>query len=215
MTFINELILKERSQYLIFLSTSLAIAGFTAVLYFAERRIFQKYFGSLNPLLALGLTILLGLTFISFLMTRGFSVYKKENQVGLLLATGLAVLFGIVIILVDLKTPFPEDTNVAFPHSLLFYPIMGFVVDVIFHLVLLGGLLLLLSPAFRDSDQNKFIWICILIGALVEPIYQTILGAKRPYLLCKIRPFLFHHFHVCRKTRTQFSWVILRKASSS
>ena len=183
MTTINDLIHNERLQVLIFVGLSLVVAGFTVSLYFNDSRFFQRYFGSLNPLLALMLIVLLGLPFLSFLLSNGFSIYKRGNQAGLFIAAALAFLFGIVIILVDRKTPFPEGINIAFPQSLLFYPTMGYVVEVVFHIVLLSVLLLLLRPLITSIGNNKIIWVCIVIVSLIEPIYQTILGSERPYPL--------------------------------
>lgn len=193
MTTISELIHNERTQYLIFLGLSLVIVGFTTALYLTDNRFFHRYFGNLNPLLVMLLTVLLGLSFLSFLLTRGFSIYQKENQPGLLLAAALAVLFGIVIILVDLSAPLAEDINAPWPQSLLFYPTMGFVVEIIFHVVLLSILLFLITPLTSRFDKNHIIWAAILIVALVEPVYQTILGSERPYPLW---PDLYIALHI-------------------
>jgi len=82
---------------------------------------------------------------VFFLSREWFVVYKVGEYKGFLIATGLAALLGLGIIIVDLITIFPADTNRPFPDSLFFYPIFGFVVEVIFHLLPLALLLLGLS----------------------------------------------------------------------
>jgi hypothetical protein len=90
------------------------------------------------------------------------------------LASGLAILFALPTILVDISVRFPEDLNILFPQSLLFYPAIAYVVEVLFHLLPLSLLLIVLTSIFKKVDQNKVIWFCILIVALLEPAYQTI-----------------------------------------
>ena len=67
-----------------------------------------------------------------------------------------------------------------FPDSLFFYPIFGFVVEVLFHMLPLALLLFILTSMFNLGFE-KVIWPCILVVALLEPIFQTVLGFSRPY----------------------------------
>lgn len=115
------------------------------------------------------------------MLSRGwFSIYKAGGFNGILVAAGLAALPGLAIILLDLKAIFPQDTNRPFPDSLFFYPIFGFVVEVIFHLLPLALFLFILTSVFKLSFENV-IWPCILAIALLEPIFQTVLGFSKPY----------------------------------
>ena len=149
------------------------IAGFTGILYFTNSPAFQPFFGDLNPLITVFLIILLGSFLLSFLLSRGwFAIYKKEMRNGLFLSFGLGTLFALIIILVDLKVVFPENLNVSFPQSLLFYPAIGYVVEILFHLLPLAFLLFLTSR-FKNID-HKIIWVCILTVSLLEPVFQTI-----------------------------------------
>ena len=178
---IMEHISNERSQVLIFLSISLFIAILTGILDVRNAYLFQAFFGKLNPLLAVLIVVLLGTILSVFLASRGwFVVYKAGEYKGFLVAAGLAALPGLVIILIDLKAIFPEDVNRPFPDSLLFYPIFGFVVEVVFHMLPLAFLLFILTSIFKITF-DKVIWPCILMVALLEPIFQTVLGFSRPY----------------------------------
>ena len=175
-----ELLSNERNQILIFLGIALFIAILTGILYVRNAFLFQAFFGKLNPLLAVFIVILIGTALSVFLLSRGwFVVYKGEFK-GFLVAAGLAALPGLVIILIDLKAIFPADTNRPFPDSLFFYPIFGFVVEVIFHMLPLALLLFMLTSIFK-FNFGKVIWPCILMVALLEPIFQTVLGFSRPY----------------------------------
>ena len=162
-------------QFLTFIGLSLVAAGLTATLHFSSGFIFQRYFGNLHPLIAIVFTNLLGAILLSFLLSRGWFVIRIEQTLqGLMLAASLAILLALIMILVDLKVVFPEDLNILFPQSLLFYPAIGYVVEVVFHLLPLSFLLLLLTSLFSQTDDQRIIWICILAVSLLEPIYQTV-----------------------------------------
>lgn len=175
MTKFKELVSKERSQYRIFIGLSLVVAVLTGILYFSDNHIFQRFFGDLSTLLIIVLIILLGFILLSFLLSRGwFVIYNQINRNGLLLASGLAILFALPTILVDISVRFPEDLNILFPQSVLFYPAIAYVVEVLFHLLPLSVLLILLTSIFNKVDQNKVLWFCIPIVSLLEQAYQTI-----------------------------------------
>ena len=176
-----ELLSRERNQYLFFLSISLVVAALTVVLYIRAAVLFQAFFGALHPFLAIFIVILLGAALSVFFLSRGwFAVHKAGEFKGILVAAGLAALPGAIIILIDLKAVFPADTNRPFPDSLFFYPIFGFVVEVIFHMLPLAFLLFILTSVFKLNFE-KVIWPCILVVALLEPVFQTILGFSQPY----------------------------------
>jgi hypothetical protein len=81
-----------------------------------------------------------------------------------------------VAVLVDLKGPFPADVNAAFPQSLPFYPVTGFGVEILFHVVPLAVLLPILTSVFKGMGQDTAIWIAIGLVALLEPAFQTVTG---------------------------------------
>ncbi len=181
MTNIIELFSTERLQFTIYLGIAVAVTVFVAILSFRRPEYFYKFFGSLNPILAVIIVSLLGLILFLFLLSRGwFAIYSPGNTTGLLVAAALAIPFAIAIILVDLKVVFPEDTNVLVPDALLFYPAMGFVVDIVFHVLPLTILLFILTSPPLNISFEKAILPCILVIALLEPIYQSVLGFSSP-----------------------------------
>lgn len=170
---------QKHLQYKTFLGLSLVIVLFIGILHFVDPGPFRPYFGTLNPLILIIVIALLGVLSWSLLLSHSwFSVFDPENRKGLLIAPLLAIPFGVVIILVDLQGIFPADLNVPFPASLLFYPAMGYVVEVLFHIVPLTLLLFTLSALPQTLTFEKIIWPCIIFVTLLEPIFQTVLGLE-------------------------------------
>jgi hypothetical protein len=166
---------RERLQYLVFIGLSLGAAGLTGAMQSINRQVFRPYFGSLNPLASVLLISLLGVVLFSFLTSQGwFAIYKKHNLRGLLFSFSLGALFSLPTIFLDNKVIFPRNLNVLFPQSLLFYPAIGYVVEIVFHILPLSLFLFVLTSLFKKADQRKVIWICILMVSISEPIYQTI-----------------------------------------
>lgn len=182
MTKIKEMIFRERLQYQVFLGLSLAVMGLTGIVHFTDDLPFGRFIGGFNPLLAGLLIIILGGILLTFLLSRGwFSLYKNKDRKGLYRASGLAAILGLVMILVDCKIVFPADTNILFPVSLLFYPAIGFFVEIVFHVLPLTLLLVMLTSWFRNVRYENIVWSSILIVALLEPVYQVgWLGGRYP-----------------------------------
>jgi hypothetical protein len=164
----------DRLQYLIFVGLSLGVLGFTGILYLSNRQLFQRFLGGTNPLIAFLVVIALGFVLFSFLLSqKWFAIYEKGNSEGLLYAAGLAALLGIIMILVDTRLIFPEDTNILFPKSLLFYPAIAFFVEILFHVLPLTILLATLNSILKNANFENVVWICILVVAVLEPVYHT------------------------------------------
>jgi hypothetical protein len=176
---ISELISTERLQFAALLSISLIIVGFTGILYFRHNLFLQSFIGRFNPLIAVSLVVLLGIGLLTFLLWRGwFDIYGNETIKGLSISLVLGSVLALVAILVDLRFVFQEDMNVAFPDSLLFYPIIGYVVEILFHVLPLTCLLVLLTFLLKTMEFERVVWICILIVSLLEPIFQLFFGSS-------------------------------------
>jgi hypothetical protein len=194
-TSILEFVSKERLQYLVMTALSIGAVGLTGIIDYSNPLLFQRFIGSIDPFAAAFLMTLLGWILLSFLLSRGwFAIYKKENLKGLVCSSGLAALLGLIMILVDLKVVFPEDLNILFPESLLFYPAIGFFAEILFHVLPLSVLLMVLTSIFRTVSDQHMIWICIFAVALLEPIYQTITGFSNPYPLSVLAYVGLHVF---------------------
>lgn len=167
----------QRQQYIALAVLSLGAAAATGILWPSRGDYFRPYFGSINPLLAIVLVIVAGFVSLGFLQSRGwFEIYaKKKAGKGLAFAATVATLLAIPVILVDLTLGFPRDLNVPAPQSLLFYPAMALVAEIVFHAVPLGVLLTALGPISRKLNPERMVWFCILPVAVLEPGFQ--LGA--------------------------------------
>ncbi len=196
MTRIKELISNERPQYQVFTGLSIGVVVLTGILYFSDNLLFKRFIGGINPIIASFFIILSGVISLTFLLSRGwFAIYKKANLKGLIRRSSLAALFVLITILVDLKIVFPADLNVLFPESLLFYPAMGFFVEILFHVLPLSILLISLTSIFKNISSKNIIWICILIVSLLEPIYQTIpMASSNQYPLWAVAIVLLNLF---------------------
>jgi len=170
-----ESISNNRLQYLVFIGLSCGAWGFTGILYFSNNLLFQRFLGRMNPLIAFLCAIVSGFILLSWLLSQGwFAIYERENQRGLLCSSSLAALLGIIMILVDTRIIFPADTNILFPESLLFYPAIGFLAKVLFHVLPLTALLVVLNSILKNVNFGTIVWICIPLVSLLEPVYHTI-----------------------------------------
>jgi hypothetical protein len=156
----------ERRQYVAFGILSLVAAVFTAVLSLSQggARFFEAYFGSVPPLLVIALTALVGFVSLGFLRSRSwFEIYTSRSVRGVGLSAAIATLFGVWQICADLLvTRFPQDINVPSPQSWLFYPAIGYVVEVFFHALPLALLLAVLGRSTRKSNTAIVTWLCIV-----------------------------------------------------
>ena len=72
--------------------------------------------------------------------------------------------------------------NVPPPWSLLFYPVIAYVVEVIFHAVPLALLLATLGPLFRKLNRTSLVWVCIVLASVLEPMFQLRAGLAAKHL---------------------------------
>jgi hypothetical protein len=80
-------------------------------------------------------------------------------------------MFAVVIVLADVVIGFPYR-HVQPPQSLLFYPTMAYVAEMVFHTLPLSILLALLGPLFKDRSTTGLVWLCIILASCLEPIFQ-------------------------------------------
>ena len=99
---------------------------------------------------------------LTYLNSTGYVViFRKERIKQLLIYLALTLLFVGGAIAIDAVFTFSEDINLLPPKSLLFYPMIGFVVEIVFHVVPLVILFALLTNIFKNVDKEKIILICL------------------------------------------------------
>ena len=166
-----EIFNSQKSQYL---GLSSLLTVLTSILYISDKFIFQKYMGKLNPLITVPVIATLGFFSLSFLVSKKWLPNQKEkNSKYLLYSSIITVILASVMVLIDLnKIVFSQNINILFPKSLLFYPVIGFVAEVIFHILPFTLLVLIIGYFLKKLNKNKIIWFSILIVSLIEPIFQ-------------------------------------------
>jgi hypothetical protein len=165
----------ERNQLIVFLFLSLLMFVLTLILSLQEIEFIQNFLGTLNPLVVIIIVILLGIITLTYLFYTGhFQILKKERIKKSIIFLPLTLIFLTGAILIDLIFTFPEDINLLLPNSLLFYPMIGFIVEIIFHVVPLSLLFALLMNIFKNVDKKRITIICIVIVSIIEPFYQFV-----------------------------------------
>lgn len=160
-------------QYVAFGVLSLVAAGFTGLLALSQSAtFFEAYFGDIPPLLAIAVIALVGFASLAVLQSRGwFEIYTSRSGRGVAVSTALATLFGVWQVCADVfVTRFPKDINVPPPQSLLFYPAMAYVVEIVFHALPLALLLVWPGGSTQKANIAIVIWPCIVFVSSLEPV---------------------------------------------
>jgi len=78
----------------------------------------------------------------------------------------------VVIVIADVVLRYPEGINVPLPQAALFYPVVGFVAEIVFHVLPFTLLMLILSLLRGRLIDGRRIGISIALTAVVEPTFQ-------------------------------------------
>ena len=187
--------MKIRHPYVVVVSLSLAAIGLALGLHATGSDAFALYLGPIHPVLGIALVTLTALLSLRYLQrAHGFAVIAwGRTGRGLAMATGAAAAFAVGAIAVDLGLRYPEEINVLFPQSLLFYPAIGLVVELLLHVTLLAALLLALRALPVKLGENRVIWLGVALASLVEPILQLLWagGLSWTELYTALSVFLF------------------------
>lgn len=161
-------------QFRAYIVLSLIVLLITSISHFTGGAYFEKYIGSINPIIAVSIISILGFAGLSNLKKKFFFEIFKGKGKDLMVSSALAVPFAFIMVFVDWWVVFPADMNVKFPESLLFYPAIGFIVEIIFHILPLTLILLTGSMLFSHKNPATMAWISMLPVSLIEPVYQVI-----------------------------------------
>lgn len=154
----------------VFGAAALRIAGFGG---------YEPYFGRLDPILVTAIAGALGWVSLRSLGER-VRIPAPPRGRGLGRAAAIATVLAALMIAVDARIPFPADINAPSPAALLFYPSIGLVAEVAFHLVPLVLVLLVLDrvPAWRGSNTPAV--AALVVASLVEPVFQVLPSTTGP-----------------------------------
>ncbi len=147
----------------------------TALLVPASGAYFSRFFGPVSPLLAVAGAAAAGGGALALLSRHGFTIVGRDTWRGIGLSAACAVALGAVAIIADIVIRYPRDLNVPLPQALAFYPAIGLVAEVVFHLLPLA----LLLPVLHLSrmGEERAAWLALLATAAFEPTFQAVIGS--------------------------------------
>jgi hypothetical protein len=160
---------------------SAAVMFATFILVTFGRPVFGRFIGSVNPLFA-ALCVSLTLAAITpFALKMGvFEIYSTKTMTGVLLSACVASFFGLVVIVADTKIVFPHEMNILFPESLLFYPVIGYCVEILFHVL---PVFVIFFFSITRVNRHVLWWVAVVAVAAIEPSFQTLTGFAEGYAI--------------------------------
>jgi len=163
-------------QYATYLLLFFVALSLTVVLLPSSVEHFRRFYGETNAVLVTVLAAVAGgLALWGLASNYDFVIFGGRATLrGMALSAVLATVLAVAIIIADFIIRYPEDLNVPLPEALLFYPAIGFVAELLFHVVPLALLLLLLSPLSGSLGKERVVWLAILLVAALEPAFQVL-----------------------------------------
>jgi hypothetical protein len=149
---------------------------------------------NLDIAIALVVIVIVGSAALAYLIRRGGFVFVDRGAPRRWL--GRAALAATVLVaptlIVDSIAPFPEGINVPLPESALFYPIIGVVAEVAFHLLPLAVLVAIVRLASGAPSRRQLLG-CFAVVACAEPAFQVLAAAEygAPWVLVYLSVQLF------------------------
>jgi len=152
---------------LLFAAAAFILSNFTA-------SSFAPFFGTVPPVVAVLAVSVLGSFALLFLHARfNFRILPRGvTWRAVLTISAIVGAIGCAVVLADLTLRYPRDLNVPWPSSLLFYPVMAWVAEMVFHIVPLALLLLILSLTAGWETGRQSLVLCLFLVALIEPLFQ-------------------------------------------
>lgn len=169
-----------RWQYLAYFALSLMALIFTLISLPSSEAYFQRFLGETNAILVMIVATVVGAVALWILQSNfGFVILRgRATLQGIALSAVLATAVAVAIVAADFIIRYPIDTNVPVPQALLFYPAIGFVAEIIFHVLLLTLLLFIMTLIFGQSSKERIVWFAILLVAVFEPTFQVLFEQK-------------------------------------
>lgn len=196
---------KQQWQHIVYIALSMLSLLFAVVLNFLPGGYFQKYFGGFDAITVIVIASVIGLIALWVLQSNySFVILKRGKTVrGVSLAAVLATALAVAIVIADYIIRYPQNINVPLPQALLFYPAIGFVVEVVFHVIPLALLLFIFKPLAISIGKERTVWIAILLVAAIEPSFQ-VLFQERAFMLSDI--YTWMHIFVINLLQLYLFW---------
>lgn len=155
-------------------ATGILFIGIAAML---DRDLFRPYFGRLDPWVVASLVALVGAGALTWLDQQGrFRLVRRGDPVRRArVVVALALGFVAAAIAADVILGFPQDMNAPWPEAVPFYIGIGFVAEIVFHVVPLAAFTIVLRRILASAPAAP--WAALGMAALVEPTFQVVLAA--------------------------------------
>jgi hypothetical protein len=155
-----------------FLVLSVGAVVLTAWQTDVDRSVFERFFGAVNPTGVMILAALVGVIAMAYLEgSSDFTMLGPGTSRDAMLVIAWAVpVLTAAAIGADLVLRFPEDTNVAVPDALRFYPAIAVFVESTLHLAPIAVLVALLGP---PTGLDVTFWRIAIPVALIEAVLQA------------------------------------------
>ena len=190
------------------LATSIVAVALTAWQVHADRSVFERYFGTLNPIGVMIGASVIGVFTLGYLQgTSDFAVLGpgSRGEVVSIMSWTVPAL-ALAAIGADLIVRYPEDTNVAMPDALRFYPAIAMFVEIAFHAVPIAALVAVLGmPTGFDATFWRIAIPVALIEAIVQAVYATSLTTS---VFSAVHLLVFGVVQVWIFWRFGFMWML-------
>lgn len=191
-----------------FLVISLVAVASTAWQAQVDRSVFEPFFGPLNPIGVMAGVALVGGVAMAFLeQNSDFAVLgpgKSRDAVSSI--AWMVPLLAVAAIGADLVLRYAEDTNVAMPDALRFYPAIAVFVEIALHVVPIAVLGAILGmPAGFDAGFWRIAIPVALIEAVLQAVYAESTGTS---VFSAVHLMVFGVAQVWMFWRFGFVWML-------
>jgi hypothetical protein len=192
----------------VFLVLSMVAIGLTAWQVRVDRSVFETYFGPMNPVWVMAGVAVVGLGTIAYLeQASDFAVLGPGPwRDAAFIIAWMVPLLAAAAIGADLVLRYAEDTNVAMPDALRFYPAIAVFVEVVLHAVPIAVLVAIFGqPTGFDATFWRIAIPVALIEAALQAVYATSLGTS---VFSAVHLMVFGVAQVWMFWRFGFMWML-------
>ena len=173
-----------------------------------DRSVFERFFGAVNPTGVMIVAALVGgIAMASLQGNSDFAMIGPGASRDAVSITAWAVpVLAAAAIGADLVPRFPEDTNVAVPDALRFYPAIAVFVESTLHVVPIAVLVALLgAPTGLDVTFWRIAIPVALVEAVLQAAYATSIGTS---IFSAVHLTVFGVVQVWMFWRFGFAWML-------
>lgn len=176
---------QHKIQFQLYLWYNFFILILTIIMFFIDRSIFRALI-VFNPILFVSIISIFSIISIGFLIYKDqFFIYKAVKISERLKPITMSICLAFIMIFIDILSPFSKEINILFPNSLLYYLIIAFVIDILFHTIFFGILYKLFKKLHKRMPKMNSFKISSLFISIIEPIIQIFLlsSSKQPFFI--------------------------------